>query len=103
MAFRYFGNWESSGPIAVKDGIRSQTRGKFASSWWSKRWLETLESFGRDGRLQRGRNYVRRGQVTDLKLGAGEITAGVQGSRPTPYRVSIRLAPLSDPQWEEAL
>jgi uncharacterized Zn finger protein len=102
--YRYFGDWEHTGPREVKDGIRAQSRGsKFASSWWGKRWLETLESFGWDSRLQRGRTYARKGQVTDLKLGPGGVTAGVQGSAPRPYRVKIQVQPLTDSQWEEAV
>jgi uncharacterized Zn finger protein len=102
--WRHFGDWESTGPREVKDGIRAQTRGtRFASSWWGRRWLETLEGFGWDSRLQRGRSYARRGQVTDLKLGADGVSAGVQGSRPTPYRVKIRLTPLTDAQWGQAV
>jgi uncharacterized Zn finger protein len=102
--YRYFRDWESSGPRAVKDGIRAQSRGsRFVSSWWGKRWLETLEGFGWDSRLQRGRSYARRGQVVDLALGPTGVTAGVQGSAPRPYRVEIKLRPLSDAQWDQAV
>jgi uncharacterized Zn finger protein len=102
--YRYFGDWEQTGPRAVKDGIRAQSRGgSFAASWWGKRWLQTLEGFGWDSRLQRGRSYARRGQVVDLKLGPGGVTAGVQGSQPKPYRVKIQVQPLADGQWERAV
>jgi uncharacterized Zn finger protein len=102
--YRYFKDWETSGPRAVKDGIRAQSRGsRFASSWWGKRWLETLDGFGWDSRLQRGRSYARRGQVVDLALGPTGVTAGVQGSAPRPYRVRINLRPLSDAQWDQAV
>ncbi len=102
--WRYYRDWETTGPRAVKDGIRAQSRGgKFATSWWGKRWLQALESFGWDNRLQRGRSYARQGQVVDLALGPQGVTAGVQGSRPRPYRVSIHLRPLSQAQWEQAI
>lgn len=102
--WRYYRDWETSTPRTVKDGIRAQSRsGKFASSWWGKRWLQALESFGWDSRLQRGRSYARRGQVVDLALGPQGVTAGVQGSRATPYGVSIRLRPLTEAQWDQAL
>src|SRR5688500_15374695 len=101
--YRYFPDWEPSRPRDVEDGIRAQSRrGTFASSWWGKRWLQTLEGFGWDSRLQRGRSYARRGQVVDLALGPGGVTAGVQGSRPKPYRVQIRLSPLTEAQWDQA-
>lgn len=101
---RFFYDWEPSRPRAVKDGIRAQSKGgKFASSWWGKRWLETLEGFGWTNRLQRGRSYARAGQVVDLEAGPDGVTAGVQGSRPKPYRVQIQLAPLTAEQWEGAV
>ena len=51
------------------------------------------------GRLQRGRNYARRGQVIEFSLDAGKVTARVQGSRPQPYRVTIAVPPLTVAQW----
>jgi uncharacterized Zn finger protein len=104
VSYRYFDYWEKSAPITVKDGIRAQSRGaKFAASWWGQQWLRTLEGFGWDSRLQRGRSYARRGQVVNLQLGPGGVTAGVQGTQPKPYRVNIRLQPLSDAQWKRAV
>jgi uncharacterized Zn finger protein len=96
--------WEKTSPIAVKDGIRSQSgkAGK-AASWWGERWLETLHGFGWDSRLARGRSYARRGQVTQLEISPKGITAKVQGSRPTPYKCGITLRSLSEAQWEHAL
>lgn len=102
--WRSFGDWEKTTPRAVKDGIRAQSKGtKFATSWWGKRWLETLEGFGWDNRLQRGRSYARRGQVVNLALGPDGVKADVQGSDPTPYHVRVTLRALTDAQWDEAL
>ncbi len=87
-------------PKTVKGGIRAQSkRGAFATKWWGKRWIETLESFRIGARLSRGRAYARKGQVASLDITAGEIKAGVQGSRKGAYRVSIKLATLDDEQW----
>ena len=96
--------FEKSSPLAVKDGIRSQS-GKVgqAASWWGRRWLEALSELGWDNRLSRGRSYARNGQVTNLEIGSGGITAKVQGSRPTPYKCLIALRRLSEKQWEHAL
>src|SRR4051794_3636887 len=79
--------YEKTAPRTVKDGIRSQS-GKVgqAASWWGRRWLEALSELGWDNRLARGRSYARRGQVTNLEISAGGITAKVQGSQPTPYQ-----------------
>jgi uncharacterized Zn finger protein len=58
-----------------------------------------LESFGMSGRLARGRNYARRGQVMEFELGTGKVRARVQGSRPAPYQVRIGVMPLTTAQW----
>jgi uncharacterized Zn finger protein len=65
-----------------------------------------LESFGMRGRLARGRNYARSGQVLEFEISTGYVTARVQGSRPRPYRVRIQVTPLTTAQWrrvEQAL
>jgi uncharacterized Zn finger protein len=53
------------------------------------------------GRLTRGRTYARKGQVLSLQEGKGTIAANVQGSRRTPYKVSIELEPLSESAWQK--
>ena len=91
-----------SGPIAVEGGIKARSkRGAIGEQWWSRRFIAVLESYGMSGRLQRGRNYARRGQVLEFSLAAGKVTARVQGSRPQPYRVTITVLPLTAAQWRE--
>jgi uncharacterized Zn finger protein len=88
-------------------GIKARSRrGSIGEQWWSRRFIDVLESFGMQGRLARGRNYARAGQVLGFEISPGYVTAQVQGSRPRPYRVRIRLLPLTTPQWrrvEQAL
>jgi uncharacterized Zn finger protein len=77
------------------DGIKARTkRGSIGQQWWSRRFIDVLESFGLTGRLSRGRSYARAGQVLDLHVGPGTVTAPVQGSRPVPYRVRIGVQAL---------
>lgn len=74
MARRYgFYDWyEPTRPKEVKGGIKAQSkRGSFASKWWGKRWIQTLESFDIGARLSRGRSYARKGQVVSLEIGKG--------------------------------
>ena len=100
----YWGYFPPSRPIPVEDGIKARTqRGRFGEHWWSQRWIGVLESFGNSKRLGRGRTYARKGQVMNIDLQPGLITARVQGSRRTPYSVRIEIAPLSDAQWERAI
>jgi len=58
-----------------------------------------LESFALGSRLTRGKNYARRGQVLSLEVAPGVVTASVQGSRKTPYKVSIALPAFSELVW----
>jgi len=89
-----------SSPRDVEGGLAlASRRGAIGRTWWSKRWIEVLESFGWASRLQRGRNYARRGQVTDLHVTEKGAEARVQGSRPEPYKVSIRLKPTEPAAW----
>jgi uncharacterized Zn finger protein len=96
-------NWHEYGPpLEVEGGIRARSRrGAIGEQWWSRRFIDVLESFGMAGRLSRGRNYARRGQVLGFEISCGYVTAQVQGSRPNPYRVQIKLIPLTKPQWRK--
>lgn len=92
--------WEPSRPLPVEGGIAARSqRGSIGDTWWSQRFIDLLESFGVGSRLQRGRSYARRGQVTELEVEPGVVLAKVQGSRYTPYRVRIRGKALSEQQW----
>jgi uncharacterized Zn finger protein len=100
-----YGDWyEPSRPRPVQDGIKARTeRGQFGKSWWAKRWIGVLETFGWGNRLQRGRTYARQGQVMSIEIKPGKVQAKVQGSRATPYNVAMAITPLSDSQWEQAI
>lgn len=78
---------------------------KAGTTWWGQRWLEALEELSGEysNRLSRGRTYARTGRTHDLVVKAGEVTARVTGSRPTPYKVTLRLAKLDDRMWHEAI
>ncbi len=72
-----------------------------AESWWSQRFLNVLESYGLGGRMERGRRYARAGQVLGLEVLPGLLVSQVQGTRPTPYVVTIRAPALTPEQWRE--
>src|SRR4051812_18154998 len=91
-------------PRAVQGGIKAQSKGgSFGENWWAKRWLAVLESFRFGARLARGRSYARGGQGLNIDVAEGEVKAKVQGSRPRPYDVTIRVKVLTGPQWEALL
>jgi uncharacterized Zn finger protein len=45
----------------------------------------------------------RKGQVRSIEEAKGGIHARVQGSRPSPYKATIRVSPLSEAQWEKVI
>lgn len=89
-----------SRPRPVDGGLKARSaRGPIAQTWWSQRFIEVLEDIGMGSRLQRGRNYARRGQVISLDIGPGAVTAQVQGSRARPYRVRIGIDAFDKREW----
>ena len=93
-----------STPRHVEGGIKSQSRrGEFGESWWARRWIKVLEGFDIGARLGRGRSYARSGQVMEISVNEGRVTAKVQGSRPTPYDVKIEVKTLSKAEWAKVL
>ncbi len=99
--WREFGYFPPSRPRAAKGGIKAQSKGgRFGESWWARRWIAVLEGFNIGARLQRGRSYARRGQVLSVTIAKGKVSAKVQGSRPTPYQVQIKVPALSRAEWK---
>jgi uncharacterized Zn finger protein len=95
-----FQNFPTSKRIQAEGGLAtSRARGAMAETWWSKRFIAVLESFGLGGRMTRGRTYARAGQVLSLEVTEGLLVAQVQGSRRTPYAVTVRLATPTPTQW----
>jgi uncharacterized Zn finger protein len=78
-------------------------KSEFGASWWAKRWIAVLESFGWADRLARGRSYARYGAVRKIDVTPGEVQARVQGSLSSPYRVRIAVRPLSSREWDAAI
>ena len=99
------GNWgwdyyPKPKPRRPANGLRAKTeRGAFGKSWWASRWIAALERLVDTGRLSRGRSYARSGQVLNIDLKPGRVEARVQGSRPAPYKIVIKIEPLSDREW----
>lgn len=89
-----------SRPRQVEGGLKARSaRGAISQTWWSARFVDVLEDIGLGSRLQRGRNYARRGQVISLDVSPGMVSAQVQGSRSRPYRVRIGIAAFGKPEW----
>jgi uncharacterized Zn finger protein len=101
MSYYYF---KPTKPKEAKDGIKARSqRGSFARSWWAEQWITALERLVDSGRLSRGRRYARKGQVLSIEETKDGIAARVQGSRRTPYKISIQVAPLTNVQWDKVI
>ncbi len=99
-------------PKPVTGGIKAHTRqGDFGATWWGQHWLSALSDVYVGGRLERGKNYARKGQVLSIQFttdfsDAGDrssIHALVQGSEAEPYEVSIALIPFAQKAWHAVL
>ena len=90
--------------IETRDGIKARSRrGAFAKNWWAQRWIAALERFVDSGRLSRGRSYARKGQVLSIEETKDGISARVQGSMRTPYKIKIQVSPLTDSEWNQVI
>jgi uncharacterized Zn finger protein len=67
--------------------------------WWVQGWLDLLASYRFKKRLERARNYARQGNVLSIEFRGAKVLARVQGTEPSPYRVSLSLDPFSDEDW----
>ncbi len=66
-------------------------RTPYGRTWWGAQWLQALTQIDNENRLPRGRTYANRGAVLDLDVQHGRVRARVQGSRPRPYDVDIKV------------
>ena len=75
---------------------------QIANTWWGRAWNKNLEKYADySNRIGRGRSYIRNGFVLDFKINSGEVTSLVQGTRPNPYKVAIKIKPLNKKAWNE--
>jgi uncharacterized Zn finger protein len=98
--------WRRKGEDAGLPAARGQgSRRPFGATWWGRAWLEALEHRARldPNRLARGRSYARRGSVLELTVSPGAVEAVVQGSRVTPYQVTVRIRAFSTSEWDAVL
>lgn len=73
-----------------------------ARTWWGKSWNLNLERYADySNRIGRGRSYVHNGAVLDLQIGSGKVDSLVQGTRSTPYQVTISIKPIAKSIWNK--
>jgi uncharacterized Zn finger protein len=73
---------------------------KLCATFWGQAWCKNLESYQQyESRLPRGRSYLRQGNVYNLEIEAGQLSAVVAGSEL--YDTSIHIQPLPKKQWQQ--
>ncbi len=73
---------------------------KLANTFWGKAWCDQLESHSDyEYRLPRGRSYLRQGNVYNLSIEAGTVSATVAGS--SLYEVAVTINPLASEAWQQ--
>ncbi len=74
--------------------------GLFGKTWWGSEWLKSLTHIDYANRIPRGSAYAKKGAVRNIDISGNVITARVNGSRPTPYKVTIRVPLFKKEQTE---
>lgn len=69
---------------------------QYGNTWWGSEWLKALEEADYENRLPRGRVYARGGAVISMHREGETLTAMVQGTRRTPYKVTLTLPPFPE-------
>lgn len=75
--------------------IGSVMANNFGKTWWGEAWLCSLAHIDYANRIPRGARYARNGSVLSISVAEGYIKAKVQGSRRTPYNVTIKVEQFS--------
>jgi uncharacterized Zn finger protein len=102
--FPAFPSHAAASASASADTSAPASDNRFAATWWGNAWVTALEEGALDAkRLARGRSYAEQGNVDAITVTPGLVLAYVQGSRPRPYRVQVRLRTLGDADWTRFL
>lgn len=73
---------------------------KLVRSFWGQAWCRHLESYrDYESRLPRGRSYLRQGNVYNLAIEPGSVSAQVAGSML--YDVAVTIRTLATPEWND--
>lgn len=100
----YYGHYAKSTPIKTEGGMKVRTKkGEIGNKWWSKKLLSVLSTYGWNTRLDRGKRYARSGQVLRIHVGNGVVESEVQGSRSTPYKLSIKFPVVVEKEWKDII
>ncbi len=71
--------------------IQIKSRSNFGLTYWGHEWLNALNEIDYSNRLPRGKSYAKNGAVQNVSITKNIINANVYGSRPKPYKVTIKV------------
>jgi len=71
-----------------------------AQEWWVQRWVDLLNSYRFKKRLERGRIYAREGNILSMEFRNSKVHSKVQGTAPSPYKLTIWIDAFSSEDWE---
>ena len=75
----------------------------FGKTWWGNEWLRSLTNIDYANRIPRGARYARNGAVRSVAVRGNVIDARVQGSRLTPYKVTITVNKFTPAEKQELI
>ena len=100
----YYDNWYYPRKKKSKKKVGQPVqRVKYGQTWWGEQWLNALAKIDYDNRIPRGRVYAGNGSVLETKIDANKIRSKVQGSRPSPYQITIGVPLFSQDQKKKLL
>ncbi|MGN1392647.1 MAG: SNF2-related protein [Succinivibrionaceae bacterium] len=71
--------------------MASGINNNYGTTWWGKKWLDSLTGIDLANRIPRGKSYAVNNKVKDVLINQNQILAKVSGHRRSPYRVCIEL------------
>lgn len=77
--------------------------GNYSKTWWGEQWLRSLSNIDYSNRLPRGRRYANNGSVVSIDFAGNRILAKVQGTRRTPYSVTVTVPEFTQTQKTELM
>ena len=67
--------------------------------WWVEHWMDLINGYRFNKRLERAWGYAREGHVTSIRFEGRRVHARVQGTDDAPYKVKLWLDVLNDDDW----
>lgn len=74
---------------------------RISNTWWGQAWTKNIDLYSDiHNRLERGRNYVRKGTIKEIEVIDNNVYAKVKGSDPIPYNVQIKIDKISSDKYD---